>query len=171
MPAMTANTSEHARVRARWTSFLRPLATGLLCLAAPACVSATGDSRVFLTSDPPGAEVALDGQDTGLTTPTILDLGALVPSDHQVTISKEGYDRETRTVIHHKILYTSAWQDGVVGPEVPPFPLWFTFGDFFAPFGVHWQYEPHELHVKLYRKGEFVETVAPIEERGPPGSR
>ncbi len=171
MPPMRVNPRDRAESHTRPASRLRALAAVLLCLAAPACVTSTGDSRVFLTSDPPGADVAVDGKDTGLTTPATLDLGETIPGNHELTFSKEGYERETRSVLHHKILYTSAWKDAVVGVETPPFPLWFTFGNFFAPIGVHWQFEPHELHVKLYRRGEFVESAPPVEEPGRPESR
>ena len=59
----------------------------------------------------------------------------------------------------------------MLAPELPPFPFFFTFGDVFAPIGIHWNYEPHELHVKLYRKGEFVESPRSGEEPGPHESR
>jgi hypothetical protein len=33
-------------------------------------------------------------------------------------------------------------------------PLFWTFGDMFAPLAVRWAYVPGELHVKLYPVGE-----------------
>lgn len=132
------------------------LALLLSLLFCSACVYVRTDSRVFLTSDPPGADVAIDGKETGMTTPTILDFDGLVNGDHEITLHKNGHDPETRKVIHHKILYTSRWEDGAADPGIIALFLFWTFGDMTAFFGVRWNYEPHELHVKLYERGEFV---------------
>jgi hypothetical protein len=96
----------------------------------------------------------VDGQETGLTTPVKLELDG--SEDHAITVTKAGHDAETRKVIHHKIVYTSRWRDGAADPGVVPLFLFWTFGDMVQFFGVRWIYEPHELHVKLYERGEFV---------------
>ena len=127
---------------------------------------------MFLSSDPPGADVALDGKATGLTTPAILDLDG---DDHEITVQKTGHDPETRKVFHHKILYTSRWEDGAADPGIIALFLFWTFGDMTAFFGVKWNYEPHELHVKLYEQGEFVvrrgENKAEVSPQPVPESR
>jgi hypothetical protein len=128
----------------------------LACLPLAACYS-TGDTRVFVTSTPPGADIALDGEPTGQTTPAILELGTLWPGDHELILSKDGFEAEKRKLLHHKLLYTSRWGDGANDVAQIPLPLWWTFGDLLTPVGVHWIFEPHELHVKLYRIGEFAE--------------
>ncbi len=51
---------------------------------------------VSVTSTPEGAAIALDGNDTGSVTPFTFD--NLVPGDHNVTVSLEGYNSASSTV-------------------------------------------------------------------------
>jgi hypothetical protein len=127
-----------------------------------ACTWFSGDSSVLVTSTPAGAEVLVDGQPSGKTTPARLDLGGMLGGDHELTIRKQGYEPETRTVFHHTSTYTSRWIDGAPEPEVWKFPFWWTLGDWFVPFGVRWAYVPHELHVVLYKEGEAPLTADPV---------
>jgi hypothetical protein len=120
------------------------------------CLYPAGDSRVFVTSEPPGADVYLDGEKTGKTTPAILDLGALFGSDHEIRVKKRGFEPEQRTVYHYTVWGTSRWRDGVTILEVPPLPIFWTFGDMVTPFEVRWTYVPHNLHVKLFEEGTFL---------------
>ena len=145
-----------ADMSARRPNPSRRLPRWLPALFAMSACTWQSDSRVFLTTDPPGADVAIDGIETGQTTPVILDLDAVVPGGHTVTVRKNGFGDQTRTVLHHKALYGSRWEDGAATEAIKAMPLFWTFGDAFAPFAVRWQYEPHELHVKLYKNGEWV---------------
>lgn len=125
----------------------------LLLATATACTYASGDSRVFVTSEPPGAVVLVDGADTRATTPAVVDLGGFLGGDHEITLQKAGYTTERRAVRHHRSWYTSRWNDGA-DALVWRSPFWWTLGDWFTPFAVRWRYVPHELHVVLYREGE-----------------
>lgn len=140
---------------------LRALVLGLLLLVA-GCTYADGDPYVFVSSFPPGAAIAVDGQATGRTTPDRLDLGGAFGDDHEITLSLDGYEPETRRVVHRRSGYTSAWLDGT-DFRVWAFPLFWTLGDFFTPFAVEWAYVPGDLHVRLYEQGK-----APIRADGDP---
>lgn len=134
----------------------------LLPFALGACTWFSGDSTVLVTSTPPGAEVLIDGQASGRTTPAKLDLGGMLGGDHELTIRKTGFEPEVRVVTHYTKGYTSRWIDGAAEPGVWTFPLWWTLGDFFVPFGVRWVYVPHELHVQLYKEGEGPLKTEPV---------
>lgn len=126
----------------------------------PSCTFFQGRSNVLVTSTPAGAAVYLDGQDTGETTPIRLDLGNFLfvagyfAGDHEITIRKSGFEPETRRIYHHSSYYTSKWINGSSDWVFLPLPLFWSTGDWFTPFGVKWDYVPHELHVKLYPVGE-----------------
>lgn len=118
------------------------------------CTYFSGDSTVLVTSTPQGAEVWVDGQPTGDTTPTRLDLGGFLGSDHTITVQKPGYASESRTVYHYTTSYTSRWIDGAAGLNLPSFPMFWTAGDFVTPFAFRWRYVPDSLDVKLWPEGK-----------------
>ncbi len=128
---------------------MRGWTTLLLCLCTGACTWFGGDPHVLVTSQPAGAEILVDGTATGSTTPSKLDLGGYLGSDHKITLRKKGYADETRVVVHYTQAYTSRWVDG---PDLRTidFPLWWTIGDFFTPFAVRYEYMPQSLHVVLH---------------------
>lgn len=120
----------------------------LLCTAG--CTWFAGEDRLLVTSDPPGASVFVDGQDTGRTTPVRLLIGGNFGGDHVVELRKPGYRPAVRTVYQHTEGYTSKWIDGAYDIAMPPLPLFWTAGDFVFPFGVRGALVPQELHCKLY---------------------
>lgn len=135
----------------------RTLAAWMLAACLPGLGSCTwfhGDSHVFVYSDPAGATILVDGEDSGETTPARLDLGGMLGTDHRITLRKAGYREASDTVYHYTTGYTSKWIDGADTLVVFRFPVFWTAGDFIFPFGVRWQYVPHELMVKLYREDE-----------------
>jgi hypothetical protein len=131
-----------------------PLAACLVLLSS-ACVYSNGDGRVFVSSDPPGAEIFLDGRATQQTTPAELELGGAFGGDHRILVTKTGFEPEERIVTHFSSFDTSKWNDGAVDPTVWSFPLFWTFGDFFFPLELRWVYVPHRLFVRLYPEGTF----------------
>ncbi len=129
------------------------LAALLLLPLLAGCTYLSGDPHVMVTSTPAGAEILLDGQPTGRTTPAKLELGGMLGGNHRISLRKRGYAPETREVLHYSTGYTSRWVDGVADVTLPAFPLFWTFGDMVTPFARRWQYVPHELHVRLYEEG------------------
>ena len=85
---------------------------------------------------------------------TILNLDGFFGGDKQVTIRKKGFEPESRMIFHHQDFFTAKWVDGSTNFWFLTAPLFWTFGDFFLPFGTRWTYTPHELHVRLYPEGE-----------------
>ena len=132
--------------------------TPLLTIAAtllPACTYFQGNPRVLITSEPQGAVILLDGEDTGRTTPAVLELGGMFGSDHVVTLEKDGFEPESRSLEQRTTTRTSRWIDGGVDNyPIIAFPFWWTLGDWFLPFEVNWQYVPQEIYVRLYPVGE-----------------
>ena len=86
---------------------LRGAILTLLALSLPSCTYWSGDPTVRISSTPAGAFIFLDGEDTGETTPAMLDLGTFLNldgflgSDRVVTIRKKGYEPERRILHHH----------------------------------------------------------------------
>lgn len=124
----------------------------LLC--AGACTFWHSEDKVLITSEPPGAMVAIDGTDTGRTTPCQLPIGGAFGTDHLVTLAKAGYRPATRRIYQHTEGYSSKWIDGAYDPVMPPLPLFWTGGDLLFPFGVRSAIVPRELHVVLCRTDE-----------------
>src|SRR5262245_32287386 len=150
------------------------IAVLLLTLGCASCTFFSSSHRVMVASDPPGAHILLDGVDTGVTTPHVLDL-ARVPElaardpqsvplgfdpagifapDHVIELRRPGYRPERRGLYQYTNCYTSRWIDGAAAPPTPPLPLFWTTGDFVFPFGVHSAIVPGDLYVKLYREDE-----------------
>jgi hypothetical protein len=123
----------------------------LACLPAAACTYALGDPHVLVTSTPPGAEIWLNGEASGRTTPAKLDLGGVFGSDHEITLRKPGYRDETRRVYHYTTTAMARWNDGAPDEDMWPWPLFWSFGDFVLPFTLEWRYVPHEVHAWLYK--------------------
>lgn len=133
----------------------------LLAWLLSACTCFRGDSTVLITSDPPGARILVDGEDSGRTTPANMDLGGMWAGDTWITLRKRGYRDEVRLLTHYTEGYTSRWIDGAEILTLPPLPIFWTLGDFFVPFAVRWAYVPGGIYVKLYKEGEPVPTRTP----------
>ena len=121
-------------------------------LACPACTSWSSQDHVLIASEPLGAHIAIDGQDTGKTTPSRLQLGGNVGHDHEVVLTMKGYRPARRRLYHYTEGYTSKWIDGVYDPVLPALPIFWTVGDFVFPFAVRSALLPAELHVRLDRE-------------------
>ena len=156
-----------SRAMPRPRSEPRPTARAVLplVLANAGCTFFSGDDRVLVTSTPAGAEILVNGEFTGQTTPSMVDLGGILGSDHTITVRKRGFVEEQRRVFHYTTAYTSKWNEGALEPGLWELPLWWTIGDFVLPFGVRWRYVPHELHVQLYREGEAPVTAGDAGDR------
>lgn len=69
----------------------------VLALLLTGCLSGTGGfGNISVTSDPPGARVFLDGKDTGLKTPAVLERVSV--GRHEITVELAGYKSQTRAV-------------------------------------------------------------------------
>lgn len=121
------------------------------------CVSCTwfkGNQETLITSEPPGAQIWLNGHDTGETTPKAMHIAGSFGADHLLELKKKGYRTEQRVLYQHTRGYTIRWIDGAGEFGIPPLPIFWTAGDVFFPFGVKGAIVPGDLYVKLYREDE-----------------
>ena len=123
-------------------------------LASSACTWWSSRENVLITSDPLGAHIHVDGEDTGKTTPAQLAIGGNFGADHVVELHLRGHRPAVRTLYQQTEGYTSKWIDGAVDIVLPPIPIFWTAGDFVFPFAVRGAMVPIELHVKLYREDQ-----------------
>jgi len=131
---------------------LRPRFIALVaCLLActPACTYVKSLENVLVTSDPLGARILVDGEDTGKSTPARLTIGGNFGTDHVIELTKPGYRPVQRRVYQYTEGYTSRWIDGAYDMAMPPLPLFWTLGDFVTPFGVRGAIIPAELYVQM----------------------
>jgi PEGA domain len=129
-----------------------------LVLLAPllgSCVWFGGDSRIFVSSDPQGAKIWIDGKLSQQTTPAALELGGILGSTHEIRVGKKGFEDEVRTVSHYTQFDTTKLNEWVGAVDTLPFPTWATFDDLIFPWKIVWVYVPHNLHVKLFPEGTF----------------
>ncbi|MFY9345595.1 MAG: PEGA domain-containing protein [Planctomycetota bacterium] len=124
----------------------------LLCCLLPACTWWTSREQILVSSEPLGARIAVDGQDTGKTTPTALPIGGFFGFDHEIVLTKKGYRPARVQICQYTEGYSSKWIDGVYGPVMLPLPLFWTPGDTVFPFGIRSAVIPAEVRLVLERE-------------------
>ena len=127
-----------------WSLLLLPWLTA-------SCTWWHSQEPVLFTSEPLGAHIAIDGRDTGRTTPARLAIAGNFGSDHIVALSKRGYRTVTRRLYQYTEGYTSLWIDGAYDLVMPPLPFFWTAGDLVFPFGIRGAIVLSELHIRLPR--------------------
>lgn len=132
---------------------MRALALSSLFLAC-GCTWWKSTEQVFVTSDPLGARIFVDGQDTGRTTPATLAIGGNFGRDHLLELRLYGHRPQQRWLRQYTEGYTSKWIDGAYDVVMPPLPFFWTAGDFVFPFAIRGAIVPGDVHVKLYRDDE-----------------
>lgn len=125
---------------------LRLLALPVLALAA-ACVSATPPGS-FLSSEPPGARVLIDGQDSGWVTPCHIALDT--ERVHSVSLELAGfapYRIELKPSLRYHVV---DWALGATGVQSTiHFPIFLPQPDFFAPFRYQRPLQPVRVFARL----------------------
>jgi hypothetical protein len=136
---------------ARRTSYAIALAAATL---SAGCTWFHDNPRVLITSQPAGAQILLDGHDTGETTPHVFDIASNFGSDHVIELRRTGYRPEKRRLMQFTEGFTFRLIDAGGPPELPPLLPYMSAADFFLPFGVRGALIPGEVYVKLYREDE-----------------
>ena len=128
----------------------------LLALLIPctACTWFKRNQEILITSEPPGAQIWLNGHDTGETTPKTFDIAGNFGSDHFLELKKKGFRPEQRILYQHTRGYASRWIDSAGPPGLPPMLMAWTIGDVVFPFGVKGAIVPGEVYIKMYREDE-----------------
>lgn len=131
---------------------LRTVATAVSLALLSGCTWWSSQREVLISSQPLGARIAVDGTDTGRTTPARLTIGGNFGTDHTVVLTKPGFRPATRRLYQHTEGYSSKLIDGAFALELPPLPVFWTTGDLLFPFGVRGALLPAELYVELERE-------------------
>lgn len=133
----------------------------LAVLLTPGCIWFSGHDTIQVQSDPMGAEILVDGQPTGLSTPSMVELDEFGGSDHEITLRLDGHHVETRRVVQRSTTEVRRWRDGN-DYRVVPLPLWWNLGDFLFPIDLKYTYVPREVFVQLYPDGQAPVGSGPV---------
>lgn len=124
---------------------MRCLLASLLLLAS--CVS-EGKPVRFSTS-PAGAQIVLDGRETGFVTPATLDIED--KEVRQVELRLPGYRTAKRVLLLAEHREVVPWKDATVTYLTWRFPLFLAFPTVFIPVRKIRGEQPSRLHVRLER--------------------
>jgi hypothetical protein len=112
----------------------------------------TGSPGLQISSSPPGAEVWIDGQDSGFATPCVL---ALERGDaYRVELVLEGYETALRGVDPDARVLLVPWRDADLQSTHWRFPLWLALDDFLVPVRLDRSLSPSRVHVQMRLAGE-----------------
>jgi len=120
----------------------RTLWSALLVLAS-ACA---GPHPSIFATDPPGARVIIDGEDSGFVTPCAIDL----PSDpHVIDFTLPGYASARRTTYPETQRYAILYREWISNTDTWRFPLWLNVEDLFVPIKTISTQSPQRIFVRL----------------------
>ena len=105
---------------------LTPLLAALLACAG--CISIEPDPTLSISTDPPGAQVLINGVDTGFATPCML---AVEDELMKIDVRLKGYEPEHRIVTRDPKLETRHWSEMNASTRTWRFPLWLNIHDLF----------------------------------------
>jgi len=100
----------------------------LALLPCAGCISIEPDPTLSISTDPPGAQVLINGVDTGFATPCLL---AVEDEYIQVDIRLWGYEPERRVVTRDPKLELRHWSEMNSSSRTWRFPLWLNIHDLF----------------------------------------
>ena len=131
----------------------RPRAIVPLLVACLAAACASSPKGVHFASDPPGARVLVDGEESGFVTPCVIKLdedAALL----RVDLELRGYATATRWVADEAHTEWVLWRDMLAYPNTWRFPLWLALADFMRPRQVVSTKAPARVFVRLQRRAD-----------------
>ena len=124
------------------------LACAPLALACvPIGFSPAGRKGVVFASTPQGAQLLIDGRDSGFVTPCALRMEDTGP--HRVDFLLPGYQVATRILAKNSSYWFVPWKDGDLGVETWRFPLWLDVPSLLAPIEYRAGLQPARMHVQL----------------------
>lgn len=130
-------------------SSFAPLACALLISS---CATFDNRAKVVISSDPPGARVAIDDVDTGFVTPCILELD---PDDSAVlSFDLPGHQPAMRLLVPDTAKEAMLWRQMFLNSSTWHFPLWLNFRDSVVPVRVDKRLSPSRIFVRLERSAD-----------------
>ncbi|MFT7670376.1 MAG: hypothetical protein ACI8X5_003084 [Planctomycetota bacterium] len=134
----------------RLSSSLRALAF-LVCASLASCVTSLDTVTIHFSSDPPGADVVVDGVPSGFATPCMI---ALDKERQVITLELRGYQAPVRILFPDP--YTDSWlySEASVGPHTWEFPTFINLERFLQPVEKKNELIPARVHVRLRREAD-----------------
>ncbi len=129
-----------------------PLLAPLLALLASSCVTYRETVAIHFSSDPPGADVVVDGVPSGFATPCMI---ALEKREQVVTIEKQGYQVPARRLYPDPHSETWFWAEATVGPHAFDFFTFINLEDFLQPVQTKNELVPGRVFVRLRRTSDL----------------
>ncbi len=105
---------------------IAPLLAALLTCTG--CISTEPDPTLSIATDPPGAQVLINGVDTGFATPCML---AVEDELMKIDVRLKGYEPEHRIVTRDPKLETRYWSEMNGSSRTWRFPLFLPIHDLF----------------------------------------
>jgi len=105
-------------------SLKAPLIAALLSCVS--CISTEADPTLSISTDPPGAQVLINGIDTGFATPCML---AVEEELMRIDVHLKGYEPERRIVTRDPKLETRYWSEMNSSVRTWRFPLFLNIHD------------------------------------------
>ena len=123
----------------------------LLALAAAAAVGCQSLRRpLVIDSEPPGATVRINGEDSGFATPCVLDLRGITVET--VDLELAGYRTERRELRDGSWSRVKLWNEMSIGTQTWRFPLFLPTRHLLLPIEGSDGETPPRIHVRLVRE-------------------
>lgn len=117
-------------------------------LVLSSCSTYRETVAIHFSSDPPGADVVIDGVPSGYATPCMVAL----PKERQiVSLEKEGYHIPRRVLFPQPFNDTWFWAEATVGPHTFDFPTFINLDDFLQPVVMKNELLPARIFIRLKR--------------------
>ncbi len=131
---------------------LAALAFSWGCASAPLNFDPVSGRPLALSSDPPGARIAINNEDSGWVTPCVLDVDE--GRSHVVQFTYPGYEPAIRILDNSYEYWTVLWREMYTHEGVWRFPLWLGFEDFLLPVKFERGQSPSRVFVRLKRSAD-----------------
>lgn len=106
---------------------------------------------IFAT-DPPGALVIVNGEDSGFVTPCAMDLSS---DPHVIEFTLPGYASATRKTYPEKQRYAVLYREWISNTDTWRFPFWLNVEDLFVPIKIISTQSPQRIFVRLRRQADI----------------
>jgi hypothetical protein len=130
----------------------------LLGASTSSCVTHRDTVAIHFSTDPPGADLYVDGVPSGFSTPCMV---ALKKERQVVTLVKPGYQIPVRLLFPDPVNDSWLMQEASVGPHAFKFPILIDLDDFLEPIRPMRELIPGRIFVRLKR-------LSDVKSEGPP---